>query len=320
MSDEPLLDAFSEAVTRAVDRVSPAVVRIATRKETTPFYGPWPSRREGIGSGVIVSPEGLVVTNHHVVAGAQRLFATLRDGRTLPASVLGQDPAHDLALLRLPAQALPAAELGDSESLRVGQLVIAIGNPLGLEATVTTGVVSAKGRTLATPTGLMANLIQTDASINPGNSGGPLVDASGRVVGINTAVILGAQGIGFAVPVSAVRDLLARYGRTGEAHSGWLGIHAVDQWLDASPGQREGRLAALVLQVTPDSPAQRSGVQPLDVIVAIDGRRVQGLEGLRRELARRAAGERVVLDILRGDATLRLPVVLGRYEEVRPTR
>ncbi len=320
MSDEQLLDAFSEAVTRAVDRVSPAVVRIAAREETTPFYGPWPSRREGIGSGVIVSPDGLVVTNHHVVAGAQRLFATLRDGRVLPASVLGQDPAHDLALLRLPAQALPAAELGDSESLRVGQLVIAIGNPLGLEATVTTGVVSAKGRTLATPTGLMANLIQTDASINPGNSGGPLVDASGRVVGINTAVILGAQGIGFAVPVSAVRDLLARYGRTGEAHSGWLGIHAVDQWLDASPGQREGRLAALVLQVAPDSPAQRAGVQPLDVIVAIDGRRVQGLEGLRRELARRAAGERVVLDILRGDATLRLPVVLGRYEEVRPTR
>ncbi|HEY8498531.1 MAG TPA: trypsin-like peptidase domain-containing protein [Limnochordales bacterium] len=320
MRDEGLLDAFSEAVTRAVRRVAPAVVRIATRGDDAPFYGLWPSRREGIGSGVIVSPSGLVVTNHHVTAGASRLFATLRDGRTLPADRVGEDPAHDLALVRLPADGLPAAELGDSDALEVGQLVIAIGNPLGLEATVTTGVVSARGRTLRTPYGLMSGLIQTDASINPGNSGGPLVDSRGRVVGINTAVIAGAQGIGFAVPVSAVRDLLARYSRTGEAHPGWLGIHGVDQWLDAPAGDRPGRLAVLVLQVAPGSPAERAGLQPLDVITGVDGQPVEGIEGLRRALAHRAAGERVVVELRRGERTLQVPMVLGRYGEVRPGR
>lgn len=316
MRDNSLLDAFSQAVTRAVKRVAPAVVRISTKSESAPFYGLWPSRREGVGSGVIVDPSGLAVTNYHVVAQAQQLFATLQDGRTLPAKVLGQDPAHDLALLRLAGEGLPAAQLGDSEALEVGQLVIAIGNLLGLEATVTAGVVSAKGRTLRTPAGLMENLIQTDASINPGNSGGPLVDSQGRVVGINTAVVMGAQGIGFAVPASAVRHLLARYGRTGEVSPGWLGIHAVDQWLELPSGGAGGRMGVLVLQVIPGSPAQRAGLMPLDVITSVDGRPVEGFEGLRRELGRRAAGERLVLEVRRGERSLSVPMVLGRFGEV----
>ena len=316
MRDSSLMDAFSQAVVRAVKSVGPAVVRISTREDGEPFYGVWPSRREGIGSGVIVDPSGLAVTNHHVVARARQLFATLQDGRRMAATVLGEDPSHDLALLRLAGEGLPAAPLGDSEALEVGQLVIAIGNPLGLEATVTTGVVSAKGRALRTPNGLMDGLIQTDASINPGNSGGPLVDSQGRVVGINTAVIMGAQGIGFAVPVSAVRDLLARFGRTGEASPGWLGIQAVNQWLELPSGGAGGRMGVLVLQVMPGSPAERAGLRPMDVITAVDGEAVEGFEGLRRALGRRAAGERVVLEVRRGQRSWSVPMVLGRCDEV----
>lgn len=316
MPDGSAMDAFSQAVTRAVKRAGPAVVRISTRSERAPFYGPWPSRREGVGSGVIVDPSGLVVTNHHVVAHGDRLFVTLQDGRTLPARVLGEDPGHDLALVRVDAENLPSAELGDSDALEVGQLVVAIGNPLGLEATVTAGVVSAKGRSLRTPAGVMEGLIQTDASINPGNSGGPLVDAAGRVVGINTAVVMGAQGIGFAVPASAVRDLLERYGRTGQASPGWLGIHAVNQWLELPSRDGGGRMGVLVLQVVAGSPAERAGLLPMDVVTAADGEPVQGFEDLRRVLARRAPGERVVLEVLRGQRTLSVPMVLGRLGEV----
>ncbi|MEW6047668.1 MAG: trypsin-like peptidase domain-containing protein [Bacillota bacterium] len=318
MAEDNVMDAFSRAVTRAVKAAGPAVVRISTRSEAVPFYGIWPSRREGIGSGVILDPSGLAVTNYHVVAGAARLFATLQDGRTIEARVLGEDPAHDLALLRLSGSGLPSAALGDSEALEVGQLVIAIGNPLGLEATVTAGVVSATGRTLRTPNGVMENLIQTDASINPGNSGGPLVDAQGRVVGINTAVIMGAQGIGFAVPAAAVRDLLARYGRTGQVSAGWLGIQAVSQWVELPAGKdgAGGRLGVLVLQVVPGSPAERAGLAPMDVILAVDGEPVEGYESLRRRLARRSPGERLQLQVQRGDRTLTVAMVLGRYGQV----
>ncbi|MBE3599501.1 MAG: trypsin-like peptidase domain-containing protein [Limnochordaceae bacterium] len=312
--DEDLLDAFSRAVTRAVKLVGPSVVRISTRAEAQPFYGPWPSQREGVGSAVIVDPEGLAVTNDHVVAGASELHAVLQDGRAVAARVLGRDPSHDLALLRLEGKGFPAAQLGSSEGLRVGQLVVAIGNPLGLQATVTTGVVSALHRALRTPAGIMDELIQTDASINPGNSGGPLVDARGRVVGINTAMVAGAQGIGFAVPVSRVRDLLVRFGRTGEAGAGYLGIQAVSQYLE------DGSLGALVLQVVEGSPAWRAGIQPMDVIRAVDGKPAEGHDGLRALLAKRAAGERVELEIERSGRLLRVGLVLGHLGEVAPGR
>lgn len=314
------MDAFSRAVTRAVELVGPAVVRVATRREVPDVYGIWPSQRTGLGSGVIVDPDGLTVTNYHVVEGAagDEVHATLSDGRTLPAAIVGTDPPHDLALLRLEGHGLPVARLGDSDRLRVGQLVVAMGNPLGLEATVTAGVVSAVNRTLRTPTGVMTGLLQTDASINPGNSGGPLVDSAGRVVGINTAVIMGAQGIGFAVPVAAVSALLARYGRTGQVDPAWLGLMGVNQWVEDPDGRR--RLGVLVLQVIPGGPADRAGLQPMDVIVAVNDRDVEGYEGLRRQLGRVAAGERVTLEGLRGERAFRTTVTAGRHREVAPGR
>lgn len=310
LGGDEIMDAFSKAVTSAVSRVRPAVVRIATSSDVGPFLGVWPSRREGVGSGVVVDPSGLAVTNHHVVQGADRVWATLHDGRKVAARLLGTDPAHDLALIELDGTGFVPAELGDSSALVAGQLVVAIGSPLGLEATVTAGVVSALDRTLQTPQGIMDRLIQTDASINPGNSGGPLVDASGRVVGINTAVIAGAQGIGFAVPSAAVKELLARFGRTGEAATAFLGIQAVGQWLD------DGRLGALVLQVVPGSPAERAGLRPMDVLLSVDGEPVEGQEGLRRLLARRSAGERIILEVERSGNVARLALALGRLGEV----
>ncbi len=317
---DEVLDAFSGAVTRAVKKAGPAVVRISTRREVGPFFGAWPKPQQGIGSGVIVDPGGLTITNRHVVAGADRVFATLQDGRTVEAVKLGEDSRNDLALLRLSGEGFPFARLGDSDSLQVGQLVVAIGNPLGLEATVTAGVVSALNRSLRGPNGLMEGLIQTDASINPGNSGGPLVDAEGRVVGINTAVIMGAQGIGFAVPSSAVMALLARYGRTGKVQGAWIGISAVNQWLDEEPAGAFRRMGVLVLSVLPGSPADRAGVHPMDVIVTVDGRPVEGFEGLRRHLARLSAGEVVRLGVLRGERLLEVAVVAGHFGEVAPGR
>ena len=316
--NEPRDDPFSQAVTRAVRRAAPAVVGISTRAEPGPPA--WFPFAQGTGSGVVVEPSGLVLTNRHVVGAARNVFVILQDGRRLPARVLGDDPRNDLALLKVQAESLPAAELGDSDRLQVGQLVVAIGNPLGLQTTVTAGVVSALNRSLRTPYGLMEGLIQTDASINPGNSGGPLVDSEGRVVGINTAVLAGAQGIGFAVPARAAAQLLARFSRTGTVAGAWLGIAAVNLWLEEPGPGREASLGALVLSVTPGGPADRAGLQPLDVILSMDGKPVEGFDGLRRRLAAVSAGELVVLEVRRGDRVLQLPVVAGRLGEVAPGR
>ena len=313
------MDAFSRAVTRAVRRAGPAVVGISTSREMPkPHF--WPPHRQGIGSGVVVDPSGLIITNRHVVAGAREVYVTLHDGRRLPAEALGDDPQNDLALLKVQADSLPSAELGDSEQLEVGQLVVAIGNPLGLEATVTAGVVSALNRSLRTPYGLMEGLIQTDASINPGNSGGPLVDSEGRVVGINTAVILGAQGIGFAVPSRTAAHLLARFGRTGTVAAAWLGISAVNLWLEEPGPERPEALGALVLSVMPGGPADRAGLRPMDVILSVDGEPIAGFDGLRRRLAGVSAGELIVLEVRRGERVLQVPVVAGRLGEVAPGR
>ena len=312
-------DPFSHAVTRAVRRAGPAVVGVSTQRELSRMPA-WPSRLQGVGSGVVVEPSGLVVTNRHVVAGAREIYVSLRDRRRLPAEVLGEEPLNDLALLKIAADGLPTAELADSDQLEVGQLVVAIGNPLGLEATVTAGVVSALNRSLRTPHGLMEGLIQTDASINPGNSGGPLVDSDGRVVGINTAVVMGAQGIGFAVPARAVSQLLARFGRTGTVAGAWLGIGAVNLWLEEPGTNPEPALGALVLSVVPGGPADRAGLRPMDVILSADGERVAGFDGLRRRLGSVAAGELIVLEVRRGDRTLQVPVVAGRLGEVAPGR
>jgi S1-C subfamily serine protease len=216
------LDAYSQAVIRAVDRIGPSVVSVGlARRAPEELQRRGLPELRGAGSGVIIAPDGYVLTNSHVVRSSERIELHLQDGRTLPASVVGDDPHSDLALLRALGSGLPAADLGDSSRLRVGQLVVAVGNPLGFQATVTAGVISALGRTLRTESGrLIENVIQTDAPLNPGNSGGPLVDFRGQVIGVNTAVIAGSQGICFAIPVNAAKwvvSALIREGRVRRA-------------------------------------------------------------------------------------------------------
>jgi S1-C subfamily serine protease len=296
--DRALLDAYSQAVIDVVDRVGPAVVRI----DVDTGKG---RRAGGTGSGVIVAPDGLVLTNSHVAGGGARLTVTDVDGRSLAARVIGDDPDTDLALLRVDAPVtLPAAQLGDSKRLRRGQLVIAIGNPLGFESTVTTGVVSALGRSLRASTGrLIDDLIQTDAALNPGNSGGPLVSSRGEVVGINTAVILGAQGICFAVAANTAKFVLGELVRHGHVRRAFIGISAQQT---AVPRRR--RLAAglsqdsavMVAGIEPGSPAEMAGLRAGDMIVALDGTAVTGADDLIRLLTGEQIGRDVEIDLLRG--------------------
>jgi S1-C subfamily serine protease len=294
--DQALLDAYSRAVIDVVERVGPAVVRLDVTSDQE-------RRRGGTGSGVIVAPDGLVLTNSHVVGGAARVSATTVDGRSLTARVVGDDPDTDLALVRVDAPVtLPAAPLGNSKLLKRGQLVIAIGNPLGFESTVTTGVVSALGRSLRARSGrLIDDVIQTDAALNPGNSGGPLVSSHGEVVGINTAVIMGAQGICFAVAsntASFVLGELVRHGRVRRAH---IGI-AAQQFALSRRRRHAASLtqesAVMVASIEPGSPAERAGLNAGDVILALDGMAITGADDLIRVLAGDKIGRTVELEVL----------------------
>jgi S1-C subfamily serine protease len=286
--DRLLLDAYSQAIVDVVERVGPAVVRVETPA------GPTRGQRGGTGSGVIISPDGLVLTNSHVVQGARAVRLALPDARSVEARVLGDDPHTDLALLRVTDDlTLPAAKLGDSKRLKRGQLVIAIGNPLGFESTVTAGVVSALGRSLRAGSGrLIDDVIQTDAALNPGNSGGPLVSSQGEVVGINTAIIVGAQGICFAVASNTASHVLSEIIRHGRVRRAYVGIAA-----QTVPLPRRVRLALGLAQssgvaitgVEPDSPAARSGLIAGNIIVAVDGSDVAGADDLLRILN----GERI---------------------------
>jgi S1-C subfamily serine protease len=313
---EALLDAYSEAVVRVAETVGPAVVNItAVHRGTarTP-QGPVPFEQPGTGSGVVIAPDGYVLTNSHVVHGATRLEVTLADGRSFHGQLIGDDPATDLAVVRVDAAGLPVAELGDSDKLRVGQLVIAIGNPLGFQATVTAGVVSALGRTLRGQSGRMIEgVIQTDAALNPGNSGGPLVDSRGRVIGINTAVILGAQGICFAVPSNTARWVAGLLIREGRVRRAYLGIAGEPRQLHARLARELGLDDASgvgVVQVWPDSPASRAGVRPGDLLIALGGEPTRSVEDVQRYLGRAPVGASVEATIVRGGQRLGLPVVL----------
>jgi len=260
--DQALLDAYSRAVVDVVERVGPAVVRLDVKAG---------QRRGGTGSGVIVAPDGLVLTNSHVVDGASRVSVATIDGRNLTAQVVGDDPDTDLALVRIDAPVtLPAASLGNSKLLKRGQLVIAIGNPLGFESTVTTGVVSALGRSLRARSGrLIDDVIQTDAALNPGNSGGPLVSSHGEVVGINTAVIMGAQGICFAVAANTASFVLGELVRHGRVRRAYIGIaaqqFAVSRRRQVAAGLAQ-ESAVIVASVEPGSPAERAGPASLPAI------------------------------------------------------
>ena len=297
---------FSEVAARALPAVVTLYVEVSRRADPMLFDAPgfWgappeePQRRHGSGSGVLLREDGVIVTNHHVVEGATRIQVHLRDGRVFSGRVLGSDPAADLAVVKIDAHGLPTAGFGDSDAAQVGEFVLAIGAPFGLEATVTHGVISATGRG-----GLGMNevedYLQTDASINPGNSGGALVNLRGEVLGINTLVVGRGQGIGFAVSSRLVQQVVRQVLASGRVTRGWTGLDTQDITPDLSAFGPPGS-GALVSVVVPRSPAATAGLHPADVVIAVDGRPVHGRNDVRRLMATRAPGERVVVATLRG--------------------
>lgn len=301
------LDAYSQAVVKVAETVSPAVVSIAIKKNITGT-----SRRrgfgyevDGAGSGVIITPDGYILTNSHVVNGATQLEVSLSDGSVYPAQLIGQDPDTDLAVVRIGANGLTAARLGDSDKLRVGQLVIAIGNPLGFQATVTAGVLSGTGRSLRSQNGkLIENILQTDAALNPGNSGGPLVDTHGNVVGINTAIIATAQGICFAVPINTAKWIAGLLIAEGKVTRGYLGISCRQQPLHPVVNRSfnlPNKTGVVIVQLASNSPAAVAGLRTGDVIVSFDHQPVNNVDQLHKLLSRKVIGREVALTALRGD-------------------
>lgn len=313
-ADEFLHDAYSRAVVRVVDMVSPAVVTVDSRFDgRRPNDQLLPGVRGGTGSGFVFTPDGLVLTNSHVVHKAGSITVTLTDGRRSSAELVGEDPHTDLAVLRISASNLVAASLGDSRQVRVGQLVVAIGNPYGFQCTVTTGVVSALGRSLRTRTGrLMDEIIQTDAALNPGNSGGPLVDSRGQVIGVNTAVILPAQGICFAISSNTVQYVAASLIKDGRVRRSWVGIAGQNTPLPRAMVRAHGlrtEFGVLVMGLEPNSPAAQAGVKEGDIIVAFDERPVEGIDAFHRLLTDRLIGTPSPLAVIRSGERRTLRIV-----------
>ncbi|HYC09954.1 MAG TPA: trypsin-like peptidase domain-containing protein [Steroidobacteraceae bacterium] len=300
--EEPL-DAYSAAVVGAVERVGPAVVSVyvggAAEAERA---------RGGAGSGVVVTPDGYLLTNEHVVQRVSEARVTFVDGRSVPAVVAGRDAATDLAVLRAQAGALPYARLASAQPLRAGQLVVAVGNPFGYESTVSAGVVSALGRSLRSRHGrLIENVVQHSAALNPGNSGGPLVEPSGGVVGINTAIIAMAQGIGFAIPASTAQWVLTEILTQGRVRRAWLGVAARDRPLDLRLVRGLGlttRSAVEVMSREAQGPAADSDLRPGDLIVAVGGEPVDGIDALHRHLGRVPPGTALEFTIVRRTQTV----------------
>ena len=296
VSDVELLDAYSRAVISVVDTVGPAVVGVS-----------------GVGTGMLITPDGYALTNSHVASAVKAYELTLRDGMTLKAELIGKDPHTDLAVLRATGASLPHARLGDSSQLRVGQLVVAIGHPFGFQSTVTTGVVSALGRTMRAQSGrTIENIIQTDAALNPGNSGGPLVDTRGQVVGINTAIIAMAQGICFAVPSNTAQRVVSLLIRDGRVIRSYLGITG-EPWpihrriaryyhLDQDSGVR-------VVHVDPNGPAQQAGLKKEDVVIGLANHAMKGVDDLQHFLTDWPVGIPAEAQLLRGTELLKRTII-----------
>ena len=315
--DAALLDAYSQAVVGAAEKISPSVVKIEVAHAVRGRNGQ-EAERQGGGSGFVFTPDGLILTNSHVVHDAKRIAVSFSDGRRFPAHTVGDDPATDLAVIRLDvpnndAPDLVVAPFGDSQRLRVGQLVIAVGNPYGFQYTVTAGVVSALGRSLRSYSGrLIEDVVQTDASLNPGNSGGPLVTSDGSVVGVNTATIMGAQGLCFAIGINTATFVAGRLLRDGRIRRSYIGVEAQTTSLH----RRLVRFydlpkesGVVVTAVTDGSPARKAGLREGDVIIAFDGKPVAGVDDLHRLLTEAQVDVSSRLTLLRYTEKLELRVV-----------
>lgn len=308
------LDAYSEAVSHVVESVSPAVVHINVKKGTHDRRGR-EHNVEGSGSGEIITPDGYIVTNCHVVEGANEVTVTLNDGTHCLARVVGSDAATDIALVCVGQSGLPAVTLGDSDKLRVGQVAIAIGSPLGFQSTVTAGVISALGRSMRSMSGrLIENVIQTDAALNPGNSGGPLVDSRNNMIGLNTAIIQMAQGICFAIPVNTVRWVVSQLFRDGRVTRGFLGISGQTVPLPVKVvrfyGLKSGS-AVQIISVVSGSPADKVGLKEGDVLVALRNESLASVDDIHRLLGKESIGKQVDLVILRDWERLEKSIIPG---------
>jgi S1-C subfamily serine protease len=308
------LDAYSQVVVKVADALRPAVVNVRGGA----------GGQQGSGSGVLFTPDGFLLTNHHVVRGAKRLKVRLLDGREVTGRIVGQDPWTDLALVQADADHLPYAELGDSAALRVGQLVVAIGSPFGFDSTVTAGVVSALGRTLRSITGHMVdNVIQTDAALNPGNSGGPLVDSRGKVIGINTAIIAPAQGICFAIPVSAAKHILPQLMQLGKVVRGYLGLHGQSVPLSKVLVRQLNltqKAAVEVMSVASGSPADAAGLDTGDLIIALGDNAVTSVDDLHKLLTQAAVGLPTAVSFVRNDRKMQRLIVPEEYPDYDAVR
>ncbi|HYJ45390.1 MAG TPA: trypsin-like peptidase domain-containing protein [Pyrinomonadaceae bacterium] len=314
--DVELLDAYSRAVIGAAERVSPSVVNIEVKHAVSGQQAKNPRRqreRGGSGSGFVFTPDGFILTNSHVVHGATGLEVTLADGRRFQAQIVGDDPHTDLAVIRITAPGLVPVRLGDSQAIRAGQVVIAIGNPYGFQCTVTAGVVSALGRSLRANSGrLIDDVIQTDAALNPGNSGGPLVTSRGEVVGVNTAVILPAQGLCFAIAVNTAKFVAGRLIKDGRIRRSYIGVAGQNVPLPRRVVRfynLEVEGGILVVQIDEGSPALRSGLQEGDVIVGFAGQPVSGIDELHKLLTEERAGTPSQLDVIRRTERLTLNII-----------
>ncbi len=308
-TEQQALDAYSQAVVAAVENVGPAVVSVGmSRRPPERLARRGLGEMHGSGSGFVIAPDGFVLTNSHVVNGADRIDVRFADGSARQASLVGDDPHSDLAVLRIPDAGLPASSFADSSALRVGQLVIAIGNPLGFQATVTAGVISALGRTLRSQSGrLIEGIIQTDAALNPGNSGGPLVDFRGHVIGVNTAIIAGSQGICFAISSNTAQQVASQLINFGSVRRAYLGVILQMARIPRRVAARHGiaqETAALVTEIDNDGAAHKAGIKASDLIVKAGERLVLSPDDLQTALGQHRIGDPLVVEVLRAGERL----------------